>query len=104
LSQLLQKFYRQVIEDGFAMVVGKRDSNYGEFRMSRIEPFFCFQLLQSRQNIQTQYMGWFDGGLGSVVINNLRLDMDDIEMVISDLSEGVEIIRESLQCAIWCVV
>jgi hypothetical protein len=30
--------------------------------------------------------------------------MDDMEVVISDLSKGVEIIRESLQCAIWCVV
>lgn len=44
------------------------------------------------------------GSLRSIVVNNLRLDMGDMEVVISDLSKGVEIIRESLHCAIWCVV
>jgi len=30
--------------------------------------------------------------------------MEDIKTVIDSLSDGVEILQKSLQCAVWCVI
>jgi hypothetical protein len=47
---------------------------------------------------------FFVVNLRCIFANKRSRDMDDIETVISGLSDGVQILQKSLQCAIWCVI